>query len=247
METILSQPRNKIQLIELIKILQQCKMVKQCDISNLAITLIGEFSLGCIVSCECKNGEVLILPSMEKNFKKFKCRDCNGGICVTIKCNNCIDEENLFSYPPKNYQVPYPAVSCIICSFSDDTCSICPNCSFICKGCLDFYCKRYHLKQICPTCGSEYCDKEEWDFSVCIDCNQIICTFCKSVLCPDFGKRIDCGELYDVCRSCYSVNISKYYPETATYKSCIKIINILKEYLSIPRNIIEIIAIFVNE
>ena len=232
---------------ELTKILKQCKMIKQNDISNLSISIIAQFSLGYIVLCECGIGEVLILPSMEKHFEKFQCRDCQNE-CLSIRCKNCIDEENLFNFNPKMYDTSYPPETCKKCYYLRDAQQqqpICLNCSFICKGCLDYFCKQYHLKQICPTCSAEFCDKREWKFSVCIGCNKKICSNCKSVLCSEFGWIY--LEDYDVCRYCYSSDILKCYPEIEDYKSCMEIIKLLNKYLEcLPIKIIEKIALFAN-
>ena len=230
--------------IKLIKILKQCKMVKENNISNLSIQQIAEFSLGYIILCECGIGEILILPSMEKYFEKFDCRDCENG-CLTIKCNNCIDKENYYCFDEKKkYHLSYPPVSCRKCD-DDDKQPICSNCSFICKGCLDWFCKQHHLKQICPTCNAEFCDKQECEFSICIGCNQKICSYCKFVLCSELKIWIDLRE-YDICRFCFCIDVFKYYPEISEHKSCMEIINMLKKYLKIPINIIEMIAIFSN-
>ena len=244
---------DELKLKYLINLLQECEMIKHMNMSNLSLVTIAEYSLGYIVSCECGFGEILILPSMETYFETFKCRDCKTGICATIKCNHCIDEENSFSIEPylKQYDEPYPLISCSKCV--DDASIICSNCSFICKGCLDVFCKQYHLTEICPTCDAEYCPKEEWEFSTCIGCNRINCSCCKYILCSYFKTWIDCGE-YNACKFCYSSNIMQHYQDPFLYKSCMKITNMLlkknKKYLSIfifiPIHIIQMIAMFLN-
>ena len=239
--------QDELQLRQLMRILKECKMIKQMNISILSVTIIAEFSLGYIAFCECGFGEILILPSMQTYFQTFKCRDCENGICATIKCNHCIDQENLFSVDLKKYDKAYPPISCSKCvDDDDDEAPICSNCSFICKGCLDFFCKQHHLKEICPTCDAQYCDKKEWEFSKCIGCNQQNCSFCKTVLCSYFQTWIDCGE-YNGCKFCYSSNIMQYYQDPFQYKSCMKIANMLRnKYSSIPIHITQIIAMFLN-
>ena len=242
------QKQDELQLVHLTKVLKKCELIKQFKISMLAITIIAEFSLGYIASCECGIGEILILPSMNQDFQLFPCRDCKNVKCTSIKCYNCIDEENLYSLDPKQYDKSYSINSCVRC---DDDTPICINCSFICKGCLDFFCKKHHLKQICATCDAEYCDQEEWEFSMCIGCDRINCSFCKTVLCSYFQTWIDCDE-YNGCRFCYCSNIMKFYEDADQYKSCMKIANRLnKEYFNqfsifIPIHIIQIIAMFLN-
>ena len=240
--------QDQLALVYLMKVLKECKMIKQFNISMLTVTIIGQFSLGYIASCECRTGEVLILPSMKKDFQSFNCRDCKNGSCTTIKCHNCIDKENLFSLNHKKYDVTYPPIYCDRCMDDDDNnnAPICSNCSFICKGCLDFYCKQQHLKQICPTCNAQYCDKEEWEFSNCIACNRINCSFCKTVFCFYFQTWIDCSE-YNGCKFCYSSNIMQYYEDSDQYKSCMRIVNNINKHLSLPIHIIQIIATFLND
>ena len=182
---------------------------------------------------------------METHFEIYKCRDCENGTCRTYKCNNCIDQENLFSFDVKKYDEPYPPISCSGCY--DDKAPICSNCAFICKGCYDFCCKKYHFTEICPTCDAEFCDKEEWEFSKCIGCNRTNCSFCKYVLCSYFKTWIDCSE-YNACKFCYSSTIMQYYKDPIQYMSCMKIINLLKNKsnLCMPIYIIQIIAMFLN-
>ena len=236
---------DQLQLKYLMKILQQCPMIKQMNISNLSLVRIAEFTLGYIVSCECVFGEILILPSMETYFQIFKCRDCQIPRCATIRCHQCIDEENLYfdEEEPKQYDKSYPPNSCATC---DDDAPICSNCLYFCKSCLDYYCKQHHLRDICSTCESEYCPLEEVEFSTCIGCNQTSCSCCKLILCSYFGKWINCVE-YNACKLCYSSNIMQHYQDPFRYRSFMKITNMLKnKYLSMPIHIIQIIAMFLN-
>ena len=237
---------NELALNQLVITLKECILMK--DIILKIVQIIAEYGLGCIEICECKQEEMLILPSMAIEFNRLNCTDCDIGSCSTMQCEVCVIQRNSWIYDQYLSSESHPIASCRYCQ---DGLPKCPQCRFICKECTEECCIKKHLHSICSKCKAEHCTECKMDLFICTNCNQQVCSLERSISCYFLGQLqwIECGDLYDVCRTCFSSAIANIYPSQRCYKSCTKIQRILHKCLidNLDNSVIELIAVFANE
>ena len=245
---IFEHPMDQSQYEELNEILNECELTinTQCD-SNV-VQLISQYSVGKLIICDCKKNEILLLPSKVTQYQQRHCADCETGMCSTVQCLDCVKKFNQFCLnPPSDIRYPVnPMPSCWHCR---DLIPKCMDCSFVCKGCLTYLCKRIHLAETCVTCNAEFCGKGEMNKFICGKCMKETCTWCQIKLCEYGGVEqwVSCHELYDICGRCFNPTIAAYYPSSGCYTRCCEILDTLNNTLDFKNNLLIYIAIYCND
>lgn len=220
------------------------------DITKSIISLIAQYGIGAVVLCDCREYEILILPSMRNDFKRCHCPDCNDGTCSSIQCKKCTQKLNIWSIEPRKSNESNPMIVCCECVRDDrDFAARCCRCIFICKGCCEYFCRKRHRGSICGKCGAEFCLKQEQDVRICPDCQESVCVFCRCTHCEIQGKSIwiNVGDLYGICRSCFNNQIMQQFKCPDCYKACsemLKDLNSCDLLQDFPRNILIQISIY---
>ena len=220
------------------------------DITTSIISIIAQYGIGAVVMCDCKQYEILILPSMRNDFMRFHCPDCNDGTCSSMQCVKCTEKSNRWSIEPtRKINESNPMIVCCECVKDGDFTSKCFRCMFICKGCFEYFCRKRHRGSICGKCGEEFCLKQEQDLRVCPDCQESVCGFCRCTHCDIKGKSIwvDVGDLYGICRLCLNKEIMHQYKCPGCYQACrqmLKNLNDCHSLQDIPVNILTQISIY---
>lgn len=253
--SMFSMESDQMACIELRDVIKECDLLT--DVALSITNIIAQFSLGKMITCDdCQKNEILLLPSMETNFKRYKCNDCYNGYCSNIQCESCIKQSNAESIYVRKVDEPNRMRTCCKCTTYHRDCNPrCLNCLFICKGCYEYFCKKMHRECICNKCGAEFCSKAEAEFVICAGCNETVCNACNSILYKFNGitQWIPCGEFFNVCNSCLNLSILDQYgtdEDVPCYKSCHESLKHLERHESLqmfPTNVLVLLVLYSHD
>ena len=249
---VLENEYDKKFAIKIMNAISKSQIVMQLpqNIPQEILLLIALLGIGELIPC-CRLNDILVLPSAESIAEMYACDHCSKLSCA-FRCPNCIDEENRIKryrdedLPEmiRKYDEAIGSEFCTECMWVGTIeQNLCMNCVFICLNCRQYRCTRYHLQIICPKCGGGFCETEEADFIKCKVCDVQCCCDCQWVWCNWYKNEINCGQIFDICRDCYSSNIvQQYYYKCDKMISCIKKSKHMQTYLDLPLNLIELIC-----
>ena len=154
-----------------------CGTINQCGIVLDIAKEIAEYSVGQILECKwCKGGNIFVMPSsiLDAWNHGYASLDepfiCDNLQCVSPSyihsCSYCNDSWWFSSKKlSETRDIGLPESYCVACRYenSQSDIEICRACEFICNGCYNGFCKKYHQKRgsccIKDKCLNTYCER----------------------------------------------------------------------------------------
>lgn len=224
------------------------------------VSIICQFAVGFIESCpqiDCIDGEVFILPSeliyaMNHSYQDDEMHHyCNNADCNVASfvhpCASCNSFILSLQKLTHTKDIGHPLSPCIACSTIYRDNELCSYCYYICHGCGNRCCYRYHNPFICSQCLNKYCplcdDFMEHSYKLIstlnIDLSTNLCIICHCDLSALKQSTVDGLEYF------YEFD---HFKDRFTFWFLIQIIEncTLVQNLDIDINLITLIAHYAN-